>query len=684
MRLSKLKLNNFKCFGDKGMVIPFDDMTAFIGNNSSGKTAAMEALSRMFGISSRERTIRRQDFHIPNGGDANDVTKLHLTIEAVFVFDEVSQSGAGRETIPTFFDHVIVERPGEAPILRVLLEATWEKSPRIDGSIDSRFYYLQCKEDDEVLEENKVIASRAALDNILFMYVPAIRNPEEQLRNVNGTLMHHMLGAVNWSDDCRDKIKSKIDEINQLFKEEDGVDVIAHAINDEWGKYGSGHKFAKTELSFNGGDMENAVRNSQVLFYPSDDGRKCDVGEIGDGMRSLFYISLTASILDVLKDIRLAKARGDENVKFDYDPPALVILGVEEPENHIAPHLLGQVVSNFLEITKQTGCQTVLTSHSASIVGRIPPECIRYFRHDQEGVSSVQRVPLPTGDDDAVKYLKGAVQAFPELYFAKLVILCEGDSEQIVLPRFLEVLTGRAVDRMGISIVPLGGRHVNHFWKLLEGLQIPYVTLLDLDCGRFGGGWGRIKYAIEQLLEHKGSGNIVLQDKNGDALNREGLNMLHERDAEDKDGMRYWINWLEQYNVFYSAPLDLDFMMLKKFPAQYKDLPFERKGPLFKGKDGLQYLLVEMERGNYPGVELPQKRIDSSVQNVLKDNGVGGLYSDDAHELMVWYDYLFLTRSKPSTHMHALALIKDEMISSSAPSVLKRLADRARQLAGVV
>jgi len=52
-----------------------------------------------------------------------------------------------------------------------------------------------------------------------------------------------------------------------------------------------------------------------------------------------------------------------------------------------------------------------------------------------------------------------------------------------------------------VSFVPLGGRHVNHFWRLLNGLGIPYITLLDLDFGRPGGGWGRIKYALEQLLE---------------------------------------------------------------------------------------------------------------------------------------------------------------------------------------
>ena len=79
--------------------------------------------------------------------------------------------------------------------------------------------------------------------------------------------------------------------------------------------------------------------------------------------------------------------------------------------------------------------------------------------------------------------MREAVEAFPELYFARLVILGEGDSEQVVLPRMLEA-AGVLLDLRCVSVVPLGGRHVNHFWRLLSSLDIPYLTLLDLDTAR--------------------------------------------------------------------------------------------------------------------------------------------------------------------------------------------------------
>jgi hypothetical protein len=46
----------------------------------------------------------------------------------------------------------------------------------------------------------------------------------------------------------------------------------------------------------------------------------------------------------------------------------------------------------------------------------------------------VKAIPLPSDEtDEAFKYVREAVRGFPELYFARLVILAEGPSEEIVL-----------------------------------------------------------------------------------------------------------------------------------------------------------------------------------------------------------------------------------------------------------
>jgi len=41
MRLNKVKIKNFRCFGPAETVIDFENLTAIIGTNSSGKTALL-------------------------------------------------------------------------------------------------------------------------------------------------------------------------------------------------------------------------------------------------------------------------------------------------------------------------------------------------------------------------------------------------------------------------------------------------------------------------------------------------------------------------------------------------------------------------------------------------------------------------------------------------------------------
>lgn len=59
MKLSKLKLWNYRCFGSEEQVILIDQLTTFIGNNSAGKTAALSALNCMFSENSNDRILHR-------------------------------------------------------------------------------------------------------------------------------------------------------------------------------------------------------------------------------------------------------------------------------------------------------------------------------------------------------------------------------------------------------------------------------------------------------------------------------------------------------------------------------------------------------------------------------------------------------------------------------------------------
>ena len=169
---------------------------------------------------------------------------------------------------------------------------------------------------------------------------------------------------------------------------------------------------------------------------------------------------------------------------------------MEEPENSLSPHYLGRVTNALAVFGAEEAAQALVATHSPSMLRRAAPEAIRYVRLNPKRQSTISTVTMPATTEEAHKFVREAVQAFPELYFSRLVILGEGDSEEIVVPRVIKA-KGLGTDESAISVVPLGGRHVNHFWRLLHGLGIPHITLLDLDLARHQGGWGRISIRCE-------------------------------------------------------------------------------------------------------------------------------------------------------------------------------------------
>jgi hypothetical protein len=209
-----------------------------------------------------------------------------------------------------------------------------------------------------------------------------------------------------------------------------------------------------------------------------------------------------------------------------------------------------------------------------------------------------------------------------------------------------------------VTFAPLGNRFVNHIWRLLTQLNIRFITLLDFDLGRNGGGWGRIKYVINQLIEAKlASADEILLRKDDTVITLEELEEMHKWDY-DKDEIKYWRKKLRRYNVFYSAELDLDFLLLQRFPDEYKALAPKPGGPRIPNKT--------TKEDEY------EARIKAAITATLKsDKATGENYNEDQHELMIWYSHLFIGRGKPVTHMKVLSDLSDEDLRNNIPQVLE-------------
>lgn len=685
MKLSKIKLHNYRCFGESEQVILIDDLVAFIGNNSAGKSAALCALNCIFSENANDRVLKRSDFHLPKDKKPEELMQQEMYIEAVFTFEELEEEHGKKYAVPQFFESLVVDAPIGTPYLRIRLMATWESSTTIEGAIDSKIVYVTCSEEQEITDGDIITAPRRDLDRIRLIYVPAVREPAKQLKNVSGTMMHQIMSSINWSDTTKQNVTTKIQELNAQFMGEKGVSILGSSIKTQWKEYDTDARYSNAELRFNSTDLDSSIKKSEIIFQPTVTGKEYNVEEMGDGLRSLFYISMVDSILDVENTIRKEIEDNPDNLSFSRIPPILTIIAVEEPENHISPHLIGKLIENLKNTAIRSNAQTILTSHSPAIIKRVEPECIRYFRMNVATESTeVRKITFPDKEkfEDQYKYIKEAVKAYPELYFAKLVILGEGDSEEILLSKFFECC-GKNIDISGISIVPLGGRHVNHFWRLLNDLHIPHITLLDLDREREGGGWGRIKYVLKQLIANGYSKDELLRLQSGKVLTDDELEAMSNWKVNDEKIMQKWIDFLEKYNVFFSAPLDVDFLMLENFETDYKGLLEGNEGPrilveIDRKKE--QQKIIEIEELDEKPDEYT-KRVEEDIRNTLKkEGGDGSTYTEEQKRLMIWYNYFFLNRGKPSTHILALSKLDDLDLLFNLPSVFGRLIKVADKL----
>lgn len=646
MKLTRLEICNFRSFGSEAETIYFDEFTGIIGHNSAGKTTILNAINAMFG----NLKLRKSDFYAENNESENE--PLSLWIKAKFEFFSVDNDPQSY-SVPSFFKSFTISKTGEAPYTEILFEAKWQQGNTPNGVIETSLNYLSVGEEEK--KSPMPLLDRSKIDVI---YIPAIRDPYDQLSNASGTILWRLLKQLNWKEGDKEQISEKIAALDEAISAQEGISLLEKTISSQWKTYHTDNRFSEASLKFGSTDLEKILKKLEVEFSPSPFEQTYRVGDLGDGLQSLFYFSLIDAFLKLEEKGLNEVSTGvmEESRTLNVNPPAITLLLVEEPENHINPQLLGNALSNLKSISNNANSQVIFTSHSPSVIKRMDPENIRHIRMDKLKKSTVvNEITLPDDNGEAYKFVKGAIQAYPELYFSSLVIFGEGDSEELLIPYFLKKKFPN-LDTEGISIVPLGGRHVNHFWRLLSMLKIPYITLLDFDQERYGGGWCRIQYALREMIKLEPGFGEATKSNNGIKLN-DFIDDISSWQLESPC-LQTWIDFLEDKNIYFSRPIDIDFLMLENFKPQYLSILDGNEGPNVKIREkNIKFSQVKIEQKQEEGY---QEKLAIAMKHTLKENsGNGSSFTCKQKELMVWYDYFFLGRGKPVTHRLAIDKIEN-------------------------
>jgi len=655
MFIESVTLQNFRCFGpDPTTVTLGADITALIGANGAGKTAFIEALRRLFGLSREERTLTRADVHFGPDETPDTVASRELVIDVVFAFPELRAAGIDAAmTVPEVFRVMTASGPGEPLKARLRLEALWTRGESFVDEIDTSLYWLSTLDrvefgDTGGAELDKQRVSNADRGKIQLIYIPATRDGSAVTRQALRQLLRRIERSGDFGEDTEDEVREISESLQEKIENLSALKWVTERLTRNWGLLHSAAHLRKPRLVVISQEFFQILRSLTAKLSPTPDGRERGVDELSEGQTSLFFLALAATLAQLEAEL----ARGTPPDGFsvlDIAPPALTIYAVEEPENHLAPFYLSRLLNLLGELCNGSRAMGIITSHAPAAMRRIGPESVRHFRLDlEELVTRVNSLHLPEDDEDAAKFVRQAVLAQPELYFASVVILGEGDSEEIVIPRIAKAL-GFDLDPSFVAFAPLGGRHVNHFWRLLKDLNIPAFTLLDFDLGRHGAGTLRLKYAHDQLRKIREVRDPPTQIAGDPAKTR------YWRQRRQR-GIRLWRRWFRRYRILFSYPLDLDMMMLRAFPEAYDvgviEVPADTEkleNSVFGQGDGLK--------------EYEEKAVDPPTS-----------------EELAAYDHLFKKRSKPGSHLRALGMLTDVEIVANCPEPLKQLIERAARV----
>jgi len=243
------------------------------------------------------------------------------------------------------------------------------------------------------------------------------------------------------------------------------------------------------------GNPVELLRNLEI--FVDEGGRRINIDHVGTGTQSAIIIGMLELVLRASS--------------------ALVrILCVEEPESFIHPHGIRRLGRLLREIAEESGVQVLLVSHSPSLVATLSPgDVIRVEEEDGES-----RVYQSRGELGGPHFARYVTADTAEMFFAKRVILVEGDTERYLLPSLARLVSVDGIrldlDRARISVIAMGSKDsIVNYLTILDAFSIDAWAILDADFLKGS--------SLRSLLTYLGNRGAKIDDSTESTLRRDLL-----------------------------------------------------------------------------------------------------------------------------------------------------------------
>lgn len=444
--VKKVRIQNFRSLKD--VEIELEKLTVLVGANNSGKTSFLKALT--ISIGNERKVITRDDLFINKDGsqESNPITiDLYIRPEGK-EFDE--------NWILEFGDDIQTDTEGN-DFFAFRTQVTFSSlndNPQIER------FSIKDWDSKTINTKDKL---KASIEKLPMFFMDAQRDLQEELKNPSSYFVR-----------LSKQIKYDVKTLKELEKQ-------LNILNEDVVSKSDVLKHIKTQLEELNQTVQNRGKGVEITPLPKklrdihkglkvhfQDGNSDTFGLEYHGMGTRSW----ASILSFKAFINW-EAQLNKKEKEPFHP----LITLEEPEAHLHPNAQRHVYSQL----KAINGQNILSTHSPHIVAQAGLNEIRLF-YKETDETKVYKIPLEKFNPDERRRMKNEVlMSKGEIIFSKLVILTEGQTEELLLPLLAESYFSVSLFEKGATLIRCDGNNYKPYLNFLNSLKIPWCIISDFD-----------------------------------------------------------------------------------------------------------------------------------------------------------------------------------------------------------
>ena len=430
MYIASLRISNFRLFKEFSVQLN-PGLNLLVGENDAGKTSFIDAVRFCLGTNSKERLfLAESDFH-------KDETALSI---------EMKFADVEKHTF-RFVEHLSFEdctaensEVRKRPVLHVRFSA------KKTGAERRGYPYIQTRLRSGVEGDGLPIETEVR-DFLAATYLRPLRDAQAELSTGRASRLSQILNSSKDIRESTAEILKVIAAANSALLADDAAlkrsaddirDNYLHRLIFEAEK---GNLGAFIDIAGVKEDRLDQLNESEKRRYLRSVLEGLSLALTEDGrLHGLGYHNLLFMAAELLL---LEQESGHE----------FPLLMIEEPEAHLHPQLqlkLLQFIESKLPTGKMPGIQCILSTHSPNLASKADPSAIVSFGLGKAWAMRADETELSPDDYVFVQKFLDVTKA--SMFFARGLLLVEGDAENILLPTIAKLL-GRNLEDHGVSII---------------------------------------------------------------------------------------------------------------------------------------------------------------------------------------------------------------------------------------